>query len=133
MTALDEFVGYAKRNPPHGIVLVLAAKKDLTVDVKYVLMAMRECFKKMLSESRLIVYVKNLPSALTLEEEGIEDEAEQVERQAAKAREVADKAVYYILGAEHLQGYQNLVKHVEEILVIFEGVLKQWYQKDNKV
>lgn len=106
---LDEIMEHVKQHPPHGIVFVLRADCQYTPDLKYALMAMKECFNNMLSESRLLVYVTNLPSLSTLLEEGIEEDEEQVKRQEELARDVANHVVHYALGPDHLEGFQNFI------------------------
>lgn len=109
---LDAVMEQIKQNSLNGVVLVLDASSRPTQDLQYALLALRECFNGMLSETRLIVYCNKLPNKFSLKQEGIVGKKEQAEEQEKKAKEVAHFVANILL--ENPRDFQNYVKNPQD-------------------
>ena len=122
---LDDIVQYLKDSPSHGVVFVLDANCRKKGDLRYCLMALKECFNGQLCESRLIIYVNKLPTDYSLEDQGLFDQKEKDDFRKEKVQDLVQWVVGYLLGepeASEVHSFQNVVcnmtgsRHGEEAL-----------------
>lgn len=108
---LDAFMKHAKENPLNGVVLMIDASSRLTQELQYALLALRECFNGLLSETRLILYINKLPNSFSLKQQGIPGNAEQADEREKKATEVAHFVANILFGHGKAREFRNYVKN----------------------
>lgn len=108
---LDAFMKHAKKNPLNGVVLMIDASSRLTQELQYALLALRECFNGLLSETRLILYINKLPNSFSLKQQGIRGNEEQADEREKKATEVAHFVANILFGPGKAREFRNYVKN----------------------
>ena len=108
---LDAFMKHAKENPLNGVVLMIDASSRLTQELQYALLALRECFNSLLSETRLILYINKLPNSFSLKQQGIRRNEEQAYEREKKATEVAHFVANILFGPGKAGEFRNYVKN----------------------
>ena len=90
---------------------MIDASSRLTQELQYALLALRECFNGLLSETRLILYINKLPNSFSLEQQGIPGNEEQADEREKKATEVAHFVANILFGHGKAREFRNYVKN----------------------
>ena len=90
---------------------MIDASSRLTQELQYALLALRECFNGLLSETRLILYINKLPNSFSLKQQGIRGNEKQADEREKKATEVAHFVANILFGPGKAREFRNYVKN----------------------